>query len=468
MNYEFITYDKLNSYLNQLINTKSKNKVIKHLDLGYSPCGFPIEHYSIGYGKKHLVVIAGTHGTEIIGIDFVLKLMKVISEGIGLFKNFDENSITIDFIPCQNPESFIIVTDSLDPFMKNLNEKEFENISKEYYLNYTKDDKVCLMINKFLKEKINASTEIIKKFWNENRLKDISQNDVMNFIIKNIVNSKDLKEKVNNLFDEFARLNLLNEKNIISKNIFHYQMFENLSYKSIEEKDIRYVKLKNKLEKIMNYNYNGYYFPKESVIDFRANSNGIDLNKNNPSNFKIKNKEVKESETPLFGNLRFNKLMREVPGPQGMVALNKNHFTFEPENIALLKYLLRLRKEEKYISCLSYHGTGGVIYSKPLNHLYILDRSKIKKLKYIDEFNNDIAINYQKYTEYKIMPYPEKLTGTGDMIRQLLPGFLIVELSKMGGNPIGPYGDKNNYIKVINDNINAFYNVINLINEKVK
>ena len=245
-------------------------------------------------------------------------------------------------------------------------------------------------------------------------------------------------------------------------------MFENLSYKSIEEKDIRYVKLKNKLEKIMNYNYNGYYFPKESVIDFRANSNGIDLNKNNPSNFKIKNKEVKESETPLFGNLRFNKLMREVPGPQGMVALNKNHFTFEPENIALLKYLLRLRKEEKYISCLSYHGTGGVIYSKPLNHLYILDRSKIKKLKYIDEFNNDIAINYQKYTEYKIMPYPEKLTGTGDMIRQLLPGFLIVELSKMGGNPIGPYGDKNNYIKVINDNINAFYNVINLINEKVK
>ena len=66
------------------------------------------------------------------------------------------------------------------------------------------------------------------------------------------------------------------------------------------------------------------------------------------------------------------------------------------------------------------------------------------------------------------MPYPEKLTGTGDMIRQLLPGFLIVELSKMGGNPIGPYGDKNNYIKVINDNINAFYNVINLINEKVK
>ena len=352
--------------------------------------------------------------------------------------------------------------------MKNLNEKEFENISKEYYLNYTKDDKVCLMINKFLKEKINASTEIIKKFWDENRLKDISQNDVMNFIIKNIVNSKDLKEKVNNLFDEFARLNLLNEKNIISKNIFHYQMFENLSYKSIEEKDIRYVKLKNKLEKIMNYNYNGYYFPKESVIDFRANSNGIYLNKNNPSNFKIKNKEVKESETPLFGNLRFNKLMREVPGPQGMVALNKNHFTFEPENIALLKYLLRLRKEEKYISCLSYHGTGGVIYSKPLNHLYILDRSKIKKLKYIDEFNNDIAINYQKYTEYKIMPYPEKLTGTGDMIRQLLPGFLIVELSKMGGNPIGPYGDKNNYIKVINDNINAFYNVINLINEKVK
>lgn len=72
MKYEFITYDKLNEYLNELTRHKYKNQVIKQKPLAYSPCGFPVEHYSIGSGKKHLTIIAGTHGTEIIGIDFML------------------------------------------------------------------------------------------------------------------------------------------------------------------------------------------------------------------------------------------------------------------------------------------------------------------------------------------------------------------------------------------------------------
>lgn len=160
---EFITYDKLNEYLEILTNSKSKNEVIKRKDLATSPCGFPITHYTIGNGHKHITVMAGTHGTEIIGIDFILKLMKVISEGHGVYKNFDSNKFTLDFIPCQNPEGFIIVTESLKPYVNNLTENEFEKLSKDYYLNYCKDDKVYIEINYYLLYLIKSKEVILSK-----------------------------------------------------------------------------------------------------------------------------------------------------------------------------------------------------------------------------------------------------------------------------------------------------------------
>lgn len=219
----------------------------------------------------------------------------------------------------------------------------------------------------------------------------------------------------------------------------------------------------------METNYDNYKFPKQSIIDWRANSNGVDLNKNNPKNFKFKNKE-KENKNfkPLFGKLRFNSLMREVPGPQGTSSVNNQKFSFEPENLGLLKLLLNLKKDDKYAGALSYHGTGGVIYFRPKNYLEEKDLKKAKLLKEIDEINTNMAKAYQIYTGYKEMPYEQNPIGTGDMIRQILPSFLIIELSKMGGNPLGPYGDKDNYQKLINDNIIAFNSLIKLIQNKTK
>ena len=465
MQYEFFTYDKFKNYLNILTNQKCKNQIVKKPDLGYSPCGFPIEHYSLGHGPKHLSIIAGTHGTEIIGIDFVLKLMEVISKGIGDFKDFNPNLFTLDFIPCQNPESFIIVTESLKPYLDNLNSKEFEKISKEYYLNYVKDDRVYIEINNYIKSLTN-NKKLIDNFWNENRLHDITPNIIISFINKNVPDIKNIK--VDSLFEKLYELKIVKEDKIIHKEKFHHQMFPNLSYQNIEEKDERYTKLKNKLKTIMEKDFDGYTFPKQSVIDFRANSNGVDLNKNNPNNFKIKNKEIENSNHPLFGTLRFNTLMREVSGPQGTVSITKEKFTFEKENIALLKHLLTLQKEEKYISALSYHGTGGVIYFKPYNYKEVEDKKIANKLKYIDKVNTELTTAYQEFTDYKSMPYPTELTGTGDMLRHMFPEFLIIELSKMGGNPIGPYGDINNYKKVINDNLKAFHNVLKIIEKTQK
>ena len=464
MKYEFITYDKLTKYLSDLVHRKYINQVIKQKPLAFSPCGFPIDHFTIGNGSKHLTVIAGTHGTEIIGIDFILKLMTVIAKGEGIYKNFDLNKITLDFIPCQNPESFITVTESLKPYVSKLSENEYEKISKEYYLNYVKDDRVYIEINNYIKSLTN-NKKIIDDFWNENRLHDITPNCIISFINKNIPSIKDIK--VESLFEKFYELKIVKEDRIIHKEKFHHQMFPNLSYQNIAEKDERYTKLKTKLKAIMEKDFEGYTFPKQSVIDFRANSNGVDLNKNNPNNFKIKNKEIENSNYPLFGILRFNTLMREVAGPQGMVSIAKEKFTFEKENIAILKHLLTLQKEEKYAGTLSYHGTGGVIYFKPYNAKKVKDKKIADKLEYIDRVNTNLASAYQEFTDYKSMPYPNRLTGTGDMLRYMFPKFLIIELSKMGGNPIGPYGDINNYKKVINDNLKSFYNVLKKL-EKIQ
>ena len=456
----FITYDKLNKYLYELTNNNYKNKVTKHPAIAFSPCGFPIEHYSIGHGHKHLVVIAGTHGTEIIGIDFVLKLMKAIAQGTGIYKDFAQNEITIDFIPCQNPESFIIVTESLKQY---INEQNFQKISYEYYLNYRKDDIIYTKVNEFFKS-LTQDKKVINNFWDEFRQKNISSSDLEQLLNNHQIN----KNKIINLFDELKKLNIIDD-NVIPKEKFHYSMFPNLNYKNLPEIDNRYIKLKNKIQKIMETNYDNYKFPKQSIIDWRANSNGVDLNKNNPKNFKFKNKEKENNNfKPLFGKLRFNSLMREVPGPQGTSSVNNQKFSFEPENLGLLKLLLNLKKDDKYAGVLSYHGTGGVIYFRPKNYLEEKDLKKAKLLKEIDEINTNMAKAYQIYTGYKEMPYEQNPIGTGDMIRQILPGFLIIELSKMGGNPLGPYGDKDNYQKLINDNIIALNSLIKLIQNKTK
>ena len=467
MKNDFITYDKLNEYLYELTHTNYKNRVTKQKDLAYSPSSFPITHYTIGHGNKHIIVIAGTHGTEIISIDFVIKLMKTIAKGEGIYKDFDSNEITIDFIPCQNPESFIIVTESLKPYVNTLTPNEFEKLSKKYYINYRKDDLIYTKITNFLISVYQDKT-IVNNFWDKYRLEEITPKTLIKFC-NNYPSKENTKEKIEELFRELINSDVI-DKPVIPKVKFHYQMFPNITYKNLPEKDKRYILLKNKIKTIMETSYNNYKFPKESLIDWRANSNGVDLNKNNPNNLKFKTKEKQKNNfKPLFGNFRFNSLMREVPGPQGTSSVNNQKFTFEPENIGLLKLLLTLHKDEKYFGALSYHGTGGVIYSKPKNHLEEKDERKANLFKQIDDINSKMAKIYQEITDYKDMPYDKNLIGTGDMIRQMLPGFLIIELSTMGGNPLGPYGDKeNNYKKVINDNLIAFNQILKLIQNKTK
>ena len=61
------------------------------------------------------------------------------------------------------------------------------------------------------------------------------------------------------------------------------------------------------------------------------------------------------------------------------------------------------------------------------------------------------------YPAYKIEKGQSKRTCTNDSFRIMYPVDLLIELSPMGGNPIGPYGDKDgNYRRTMESNIKAF------------
>ena len=59
-------------------------------------------------------------------------------------------------------------------------------------------------------------------------------------------------------------------------------------------------------------------------------------------------------------------------------------------------------------------------------------------------------------------------TGFGDELARTFKGVLMIELSRMGGNPIGPYGDRENINRTINENISALNNVFKHFKTKRK
>ena len=58
-------------------------------------------------------------------------------------------------------------------------------------------------------------------------------------------------------------------------------------------------------------------------------------------------------------------------------------------------------------------------------------------------------------------------SGYGDLLRRTFPGVLLIELSKMGGNPIAPYGDKNNIYNTFRDNLIAVDNLFGYLKKNL-
>lgn len=473
--YEILDYNSYHKRLNDLLEEPKKNPVAKHLPIGYSSCGFSIDHYSIGNGPLHIVFLGGAHGNEIIGVDYITQLMKNISEGNGIFQNFDPNQFTIDFIPCQNPEGFYTTTYALASTLKGKSSEEIEKFSKEYWQAYREDDINVMGINYILREfckqfsLTDLTDDLITLCWQYFHNKEITINGITAFLIKFFnFDEKEIKNFVTEKWNE-----KLAGKDKVPSYKHHQKMFDKLTLDCIPPQDKAHALLKEKLQEI----YSKEKFPIGTLANFFANADGINLNDNNESYFENIKTQIRQKGL-VFASLRDNNLTKNYPGPAGMPNISyESKFEYAPENKALFEFLARQNEKEENFAFINCHGTGGMFYLYPI---FEDDMEKAHTEGVTRNFsfyiNNRIATEYTKAigqvyedktgtnSPYRTMGHPEKVTGVGDLLRKEYLASFLLELSKMGGNPIAPYGDKEgNYKITMESNMEATMKMLETI-----
>lgn len=489
---EQFDYEKLNyqRYLKK-IQDILKNDELQQLGIQYSSLtktdyNYPVDCLTVGNGNKELFIVGGTHGSEIIGVDFILNYINQLSN----FQEFDPNKLKLVFVPLQNPEGFDVSSNTL----KIIDDSEFNAKSQEYYKSYRTDSiahfaiqELNLLFNKVENDMtmnpVNFLDEL-KNLVNNNarwiQLKDnraIPGLQIFIDLVNSIDKVNDYTELRNSLLFccnqtlEKAKSNLLQDSFLATfisiiksglsddnnwKRIENIQLTKNYQqmFKNSDFQGIASNKLKEKIEIL----YDEYDLPKGSQISFDPNGNLVNLNANNPLNAGI---ESIKSDKVVYSTSTKSNLRNYFPGPVGLSTRDIYNFSYEKENLALERLLKESMENGRYLSTFLYHGTGGMIYYKPYQEA--MDESNYNK--FID-FNSELAQIYSDKTGYKLLD-ESSLGGYGDYLRRTYPGVLLIELSKMGGNPIAPYGDMNNIYNVFNDNMNALNEIIKYFQNQI-
>lgn len=251
--------------------------------------------------------------------------------------------------------------------------------------------------------------------------------------IKRKLPSKNITKYCYEYYKNF-KYDALNPNNKVK---LHQLMFKDIDYTCI---DNEYFILRDKVQNIL------YNHPKGSIIDWASNGNGIDLNSNTINKIVSPNEYNKQA---TYNNIRL-----DIPSPIGYPGNNKDiNFTQEIE-ILSLKNLLESLKDNIY-GYFNYHSIGGIIYNRPESN------DNFSTL-----YNYLLSKYYQTYTNYKVIRNKSNIiTSVNDTLRIKYLGNLLIELSPMMGNPIGVYGDINNYNNTINSNIKSFIYTLSSIDE---
>ena len=83
LNEYILSYSKIN---NLLQNICSNNKNIKNECIGKTAFGYDINSFKIGNGQKHILIIGGTHGCEIVTVYFNIEFLFTILNDIKIQK----------------------------------------------------------------------------------------------------------------------------------------------------------------------------------------------------------------------------------------------------------------------------------------------------------------------------------------------------------------------------------------------
>ena len=487
--YEKITYQNYQTRIDKLFQKENLLKLgLNKKTLAKTEYGYNLDCITIGNGNNDLFIVAGTHGSEIISIDFVTQLIEKIDN----LNNFDPNIFKIYIIPIQNPEGF----DISSSVFNNININNYEKSSYEYYLRYRTDNLIINTIkdlNLFLNNLINNKNIVspnellyyLKHYIKTNKkIKILESNNAMpkikifNKLLLELptTNSyKELKIKLlnicditisklnpNNLNDSFLKLFLLELKKYFNTKEL-WETIENNNQIRLYQEMFAKCKIKNLqsslLEKDINKIYKLYKHPNGSQIGHDSTGIGINLNANNKHNPGILSTKTKSI---IWGLVPKSNIQNYVPGPIGTPSYDPNEFEYAIENKTLYKLIENSYQKGSYLMTLLYHGTGGLIYYKPYQDMMNDNTYN----KYYD-YNKTLANIYSRKTNYTILEESGK-TGYGDLLRRTYPGVLLIELSKMGGNPIGPYGDHNNIYITINDNLAAINDIFKYLKKEIK
>ncbi len=399
-----LDYEQVESILQKI----NQNGIIKQIeDIGRTKYGLPIKHYVAGSGKQDIVITGATHGSEIISTDFVIKVMQKISYETNNWKSILKN-FRIHFIPVLNPEGYLIVTSAIRKLIpRDMKQDEAEKICKQYYLQYRQDD--------------------------------ISQMETKE--------GKKVKR--------------------------HQEMFEGIDYTCIPKE---YEGIRNSVKTIFE-KYTD--LPKWCLHIWSANASGIDIQANSIYNPKIKN--ILQNETLYMKTLRHNNIDISHPGPINCPFDKERGFEIQKETKAISDLLQDLDKQGKLFAYLNYHATGGLVFQRPAivpENIQIFDDEILKKeitnymfaKAYSDKTYKNTGIDEDEIdkrqkTKYIIKTQKSPATSSNDIFRIMYPKDMLIELSGMGGNPIGPYGDiKGNYTNAMESNLSAVNYILTVAN----
>lgn len=370
-----LSYNDICNLLNEFCNNKKYEcRLKKEPTLYYSHFGYPFNSYSIGTGSKHVVILANTHGCEIITSLFVLEFILTLILNDNVYYYFSKQ-YTFHFIPLLNPEGFIISSSQVYFNLKDLSQDEIQKISKMYLEAYNMDDKIA---------------------------------------------SKNVKK---------AKL-----------------------YKSILRTSCTLIENKNMIRSVNNILKNCNLNSKILPV-WAANALGFDPNSNSLHKFC----EMKSLRNDWkFSKLRYNDIPVTIPSPMSYPG-RKPLDPCCPENVFLYKYLTNLflglpKYNSKLIAIFSYHSTGGEIYGYP--DKCISSKNNIK----LHDLAMDIYSSETGYTKID-----EKLKyGVMDYYRAYFENVvsLTIELSKLNGNPIGPFSDLDSLFNEFSNNKKAILKTI--------
>ena len=239
-----------------------------------------------------------------------------------------------------------------------------------------------------------------------------------------------------------------------NKKTKNYQsMFKDATYNDIPD---RYKKVKNKMKEL----YQKHKIPDGAIISWSANANGIDLNANTKYNRNITKIEQGEK---LYMPLRFSNICFSEPGPINCPYDKNKGFLQEKENFFISEFLEELYNSNKLSAIFNYHSVGGVIDQRPSELEDDLKERNIN-LKHKSLNNYMFAKFYQSETyknlnnkdeRYVILKDSSVIRTLNGLYRVLYPLDMLVELSELGANPIGPYSNIENYNSIMKSNLEA-------------